>query len=84
MAIQNGTERIESLRSAMHREVDKLVDDVIINGFVQGFTISFDCGYDRVLTMDLRVENLVPDANGHCLTLTGIKIEQEVDSEGEL
>ena len=80
MAIQNGKERIENLRNAMHREIDKMVDDIIANGNVQKFNIAFGCGYDELLTMDLRFENTVKDANGCAITLAEIAV---IESEGE-
>lgn len=77
MAIQNSKERIESLRSAMHREIDKLVDDVLLGQFVKGFTITFDCGVDRLLAMTLTTDTVIKDENGNFVFMTEAEIEKE-------
>lgn len=77
MAIQNGKERIEGLRSAMHREIDKLVDDIILKQGVKGFTVTFDCGVDRLLAMTLTTDTTIKDENGNFVFMTEAAIEKE-------
>lgn len=77
MAIQNGKERIEGLRSAMHREIDKLVDNVLLGQLVKGFTITFDCGVDRLLAMTLTTDTAIKDENGNFVFMTEAEIEKE-------
>ena len=77
MTIQNGKERIEGLRSAMHREIDKLVDDVLLGQLVKGFTITFDCGVDRLLNMVLTTDTAIKDENGNFVFMTSAEVEKE-------
>ena len=78
--IDNGAERVEELRKSMHREIDSLIDDVVLKKNIRGFTITFDCGVDRVLTMDLRTDGVVKDDNDNCICLRK-KIEGVADNE---
>ncbi len=77
MAIQNGKERIEGLRSAMHREIDKLVDNILLGQLVKGFTITFDCGVDRLLNMVLTTDTAIKDENGNFVVMTSAEVEKE-------
>ena len=64
MAINNGTERIEKVRAAMHNEIDKLIDDVVLTKPTRGFKITFECGVDSLLAMSLTTDTIVTDDNG--------------------
>ena len=75
--IQNGVERVEKIRAAMHREIDKLVDDVILKNAAKGFKITFEGGVDCLLTMSLTTDTVVTDDNGHFVYM----LEEEGDSE---
>ena len=77
MAIQNGKERVEILRSAMHREIDKLIDNIILKQGVKGFTATFDCGVDRLLSMSLTTDTVIKDENGNFVFMTEAEIEKE-------
>lgn len=81
MAIQNGTERIEKMRSAMHREIDKLIDDVILNQHAQGFSITFDCGVDRLLSKTLTTDTIIQDDDGRYVYI--VKGDIESTEKGE-
>lgn len=81
MAIQNGKERIESLRSAMHREIDKLVDDVILKQHAKGFSITFDCGIDRLLSKTLTTDTIIMDGDGKYVYIEKGDIEDTEKSE---
>ena len=76
MAIQNGVERVEKIRAAMHREIDKLVDDVILGKPTKGFKITFEGGVDCLLAMSLTTDTIITDDNGHFVYL-----EEEGDTE---
>lgn len=67
--IQNGKERVEKIRTAMHREIDKLVDDMILKKAVKGFKIAFEGGFDSLLAMSLTTDTIVTDDNGHFVYL---------------
>lgn len=69
MAIQNGVERVERIRTAMHREIDKLVDDEILKKAVKGFKITFEGGVDSLLAMTLTTDTIVTDDDGHFVYL---------------
>ena len=71
MAIKNGVERIEKLRTAMHDEIDKLIDETVLKKPTTGFKISFECGVDRLLVMSLNTDLMVKDDEGHFVTLEG-------------
>lgn len=69
MAIQNGVERVEKIRAAMHKEIDKLVDDVILGKPTKGFKITFEGGADCLLAMSLTTDTVVTDDEGHFVYL---------------
>ena len=84
MAIQNGKERIENLRKAMHREIDKTVDDVILGQSTKGFTITFDCGIDRILFMKLSTDTVIRDNEGNFVHYTEADIEPlDIENDSE-
>lgn len=83
MAIQNGVERVEKIRAAMHREIDKLVDDVILGKPTRGFKITFDCGVDCLLAMSLTTDTVVTDDKGHFVYLEDTEDSDRVTKEGE-
>ena len=64
MAINNGVERTEKIRAAIHNEIDKLIDDVVLKKPTRGFKITFECGVDSLLAMSLTTDTLVTDDNG--------------------
>lgn len=64
MAINNGAERTEKIRAAMHNEIDKLIDDVVLTKPTRGFKITFECGVDSLLAMSLTTDTIVTDDNG--------------------
>ena len=75
--IQNGKERVEKIRTAMHREIDKLVDDVILGKPTKGFKITFEGGVDCLLTMSLTTDTVVTDEEGHFVYI----LEEEGDND---
>ena len=64
MAINNGAERTEKIRAAMHNEIDKLIDNVVLKKPTRGFKITFECGVDSLLAMTLTTDTIVTDDNG--------------------
>ena len=77
MSIQNGKDRVEEIKSAMHRAVDDLFENHIEGKNCTGFTVTFDCGVDRILSEDLRIDNFLTGDNG---THLYFNIEKEAEN----
>lgn len=67
----------------MHREIDKLVDDVILGKPTRGFKITFECGVDSLLAMSLTTDTVVTDDKGHFVYLEDTEDSDRVTKEGE-
>lgn len=79
MSIQNGKDRIEEIKRAMHRAIDDLFENHIEGKSCTGFTVSFDCGVDRVLSETLHIDHIVQGDDNHFL----IMFLEEKEAENE-
>lgn len=79
MGINNGQERLDNIREAMHREIDSFMDKGEKSS-ISEFTIMFDCGVDRVLTMNIVADRILKDKNGISICMP-MRIEGDNDNE---